>query len=173
MLVVVGILVVCVIDVSSDDCGSKHLCEEQRESEASESPQENRHAGSVDWLIDCVVGGIGCPACCEAENGSSEGENRACFRSPNAHRDVIELAGMGKLAKNNQEDDQAWDPRIALIGVHNLIPEKRNEEGCNCDDQNAGPARHVAIHSIEQLGAHNDIDRGPADTSENIETGDY
>ena len=41
MLVVVGIRVVFVIDVSSNNCGSEHLCEEQRESEATESPQEN------------------------------------------------------------------------------------------------------------------------------------
>ena len=78
---------------------------------------------------------------------------------------------MGKLAKNDQEDDEAWNPRIALIGVHKLISKKRNKEGCNCDNQNASPARHVAVHSIEQLGAHNDIDRGPADTSEDIEKG--
>ena len=122
-------------------------------------------------MIDCVVSGIRCPAGCEAEDRSSEGENGACFRGTNTHRDVVELAGMGKLAKNDQEDDQAWNPRIALIGVHNLISEKRNKEGCSCDNQNAGPARHVAVHSIEQLGAHDDIDRGPADTSENVENG--
>ena len=67
MLVVVGIRVGFVIDVSSNNCGSEHLCEKQRESEATESPQENRRAGSVDWLIDCVVSGIRCPAGCEAE----------------------------------------------------------------------------------------------------------
>jgi hypothetical protein len=78
---------------------------------------------------------------------------------------------MGKLAKNDQEDDQAWDPGIALISVHNLISEKRDQEGCGCDDQNAGPARHIAIHSIEQLGAHNDIDSGPADTSKDVKNG--
>ena len=32
MLAVVGIRVDWVIDVSSNDCGSEHLCEEQRES---------------------------------------------------------------------------------------------------------------------------------------------
>jgi hypothetical protein len=80
---------------------------------------------------------------------------------------------MGKLAKDDQEDDQARDPGIALITMHNLVTEKGNKEGCCSYDQNAGPAGHVAVHSIEQLGSHNDIDGRPTETGKDVKNGDY
>jgi hypothetical protein len=47
--------------------------------------------------------------------------------------------------------------------VHNLVPKASDEEGGGRDDENAGPAGHVAVYCGEQLGANDDIDGGPAD----------
>ena len=78
---------------------------------------------------------------------------------------------MSKLAQNDHEDDEAGDPRPEFVLVHNLVPEEGNEEGTGGDDDNTSPARHIVVHSMDQLRTDNDIDRRPADASQHIEDG--
>lgn len=80
---------------------------------------------------------------------------------------------MGKLAENNEEDDEAWNPRISLVCVHYLISKKGDKEGRRCNNDDAGPAWHIAINSIEKLGTNNDIDCGPAKTGDDIKYGNF
>lgn len=70
---------------------------------------------------------------------------------------------MRELAEDNEKNDRARNPTPSLVGVHNLVPKASDEEGGGRDDENAGPAGHVAVYCGEQLGANDDIDGGPAD----------
>jgi hypothetical protein len=65
---------------------------------------------------------------------------------------------VGKLPKDDQEDDEAGDPRVSLVGVDNLISEKSDQEGGGGNHDDSGPSWHVAIDGIEKLRTNNDID---------------
>jgi hypothetical protein len=56
--------------------------------------------------------------------------------------------------------------------VHDLVTKQRNDESRCGDYQYSGPARHITVDSIEELGANNDVDGGPTNTGENVEEGD-
>ncbi len=36
---------------------------------------------------------------------------------------------MGKFTEDDEEDDEAWDPGVSLVCVHDLVPEQGNQEG--------------------------------------------
>lgn len=76
---------------------------------------------------------------------------------------------MRELSEHDQEDYEAGDPRVVFVGVHHLVAEKRDEEGRGCDDDDAGPSRDVGVDCIQELGADNDVDGGPADARKDVE----
>lgn len=80
---------------------------------------------------------------------------------------------MRELTQHDEEDDEAWDPGVALVRVHYLVPEQRDEEGRDGDDDHASPAGHVPVDGVEELGADDHVHRGPADTGKDVEHGDF
>ena len=76
---------------------------------------------------------------------------------------------MGECAEDDQEDDEAGDPAVKLVGVHDFVAEQGDDECCSCDDDNTSPAWNVGIHSVEDLSAYNDVDGRPAYTGQDIE----
>ena len=78
---------------------------------------------------------------------------------------------MNKFPKDDQEDDEAGDPGIPLVGMHNLVSEQGNQEGRGSNNDDSSPARHVSVHSMEKLGSDDHVDRRPTNTSEDVETG--
>ena len=65
---------------------------------------------------------------------------------------------MSELSQNDQEDDEAGDPRVSLVGVHDLVAEEGDQESGSGNDDNAGPSWHVAIDGIEELSSYNYVD---------------
>lgn len=92
------------------DSSTEHLCEDERERQTSEGPEEDRHARTVDGLVDSVVCGVGGPPSAESKDGRSEGENSTSFGLSSAHWEIFELARARKLTQDDQEDDETWDP---------------------------------------------------------------
>jgi hypothetical protein len=58
---------------------------------------------------------------------------------------------MSKFTETDQEEDLAGNPGPAFVSMDNLVAEKADKERCNGDDQDANPARHVVVDSIEKL----------------------
>ena len=87
------------------------------------------------------------------------------------HGQIDKFARVCEFAEHDQEDYKARDPSIKLVYVHNLVAEERDEEGACCDYDDAGPAWYVAVHGVDQLSAHDDVDGRPAHTGEAIEDG--
>lgn len=79
---------------------------------------------------------------------------------------------MGKFAKDDQEDDEAGDPAPVFVSVDNLVAEQRHKEGRCCYDNDARVSWDAVVHCIQQLRANDYIDRGPADTSKDVEDRD-
>lgn len=76
---------------------------------------------------------------------------------------------MSKLAQDDEEDDETGDPRPELVSMHHLVPEQRDEKRAGSDDDDARVPRHVSIHRIDQLSAHNDVDSRPANAGQDVE----
>ena len=169
----VGVEVVGVRDSRRHDGGTEELGEDQGDQETAEGPKEDALLGAVDGLVDSVVSGIRGPASRESVHGSREGEDGASLGRPGRQgKSAGELARVGELAEYDQEDDQARNPRPALVHVHDLVAEGADQQGRDGDDEDARPARDVAVNSMDQLSADNDVDRGPSDASKNVEDSD-
>lgn len=80
---------------------------------------------------------------------------------------------MRKFAQDDKEDDKARDPGVSLVRMHHLVPEESDEECHGSNDNDAGPAGHIAIDGVEELGADDDIDSGPAETGDDIEDSNF
>ena len=80
---------------------------------------------------------------------------------------------MGEFADHDQEDYEAGDPRVVFVRVHYFVAEKRHQEGCGRDDDDAGPARHIAVDCVYELGADDDVDGRPADARQDVEYGNW
>lgn len=77
-----------------------------------------------------------------------------------------------ELAEHDEEDDETWDPRVALVGVHDLVAKERYEEGCGSNDQDTGPAWHFGVDGVKELSTDDDIDSGPSDAGKAVEDSD-
>jgi hypothetical protein len=55
---------------------------------------------------------------------------------------------MGKFAKNNEENNEAWDPTPEFIRVDDLVSEQGYNECGNSDDEHTSEARHVSVHRV-------------------------
>ena len=161
-----------VIDGGGDDGQAQHLGEAEREDQAGEGPEEDFGLGAVGGLVDGVVGGVAGPAGGEAEHGGGEGEHGAGLGLAHAHGDVVELARVRELAQHDEEDDEARDPAVVLVGVHDFVAEEGDEEGRGRDDDDAGPAWDGAVDGVEDLRPDDDVHGGPADAGEDVEERD-
>ena len=55
---------------------------------------------------------------------------------------------MCEFAKNDEEDDEARDPRPELVGVHNLVAKECDEECRTGDDDDAGVSWNVGVDGV-------------------------
>lgn len=76
---------------------------------------------------------------------------------------------MSKLSKYDQEDDKAGNPAIFLIVMHHLVPKQRNQECRSCNHDNARPAWHIMVDSVEELSADDCVDCRPADACQYVQ----
>ena len=152
---------------------SEDLGEEQGEDQAAIGPGENFRPGDGPRLIDGVIGRQARPAGAEAEDAGREAQHRSGFRLTRSHRNLIEAPRMGKFANHDEEDDETRDPRPEFVQVHQLVSEHRDEKRGGGNDDDACVAFDVGIDGVEELGAHNHIDRTPADARQDIEDRDW
>lgn len=158
--------------VEGHSCGdgeAEHFREEKREDETDPSPGESFDAGNGVRLVDCIISCIARPSCREAEDRGCETENTACFAVADFHGEVDKSSRVGEFAEDDEEDDKRWDPGVEFVVVDYLVAEKGDDEGRSGDDDDTGVARDVAVHGVEELGANNDVDGGPADAGEDVE----
>ena len=76
---------------------------------------------------------------------------------------------MSKLADDDEEDDEARDPGVSLVGVDDLVSKESNQESSGGNNDDTSPSWHVAVDGIEQLSTDNDINSRPTDTGEDVE----
>jgi hypothetical protein len=69
---------------------------------------------------------------------------------------------VGKDTQYDKKNDECRDPAPVFIGMNDLVTEKDNREGAECDDQNPSISWNVRVHGIDELCAYNDICRGPS-----------
>ena len=123
-------------------------------------------------MVYGVVGRIGGPACSEAEDRGCEAKDGACLSDADLHGQVAEFAAVGEFAKHDQEDDEGGDPGPEFIDVHDFVAEEGDEKCAGGDYDDACVSGHVGVYGVDELGAHDNIDRGPADAGEDVEDGD-
>nr|POE62783.1 hypothetical protein CFP56_03687 [Quercus suber]POE62785.1 hypothetical protein CFP56_03689 [Quercus suber] len=155
------------------DCNTEQLREKQGDDQTKPCPEEDLLAVRVGWLVDSVVGSIRSPSGCEAIDDSAEREHTAKLRCTNAPRYVDEIAAVSKDTQDDEKDNGSWDPRPEFVRVYDLVPEKCNEESAERDDQDTSKAGHRGVDCVDELSSNDGVDRGPADTSKNVENGDY
>jgi len=70
---------------------------------------------------------------------------------------------VGEDAKEDEEDDEGWDPGPEFVGVHDFVAERGHDKGADGDDDNASGAGNVWVDGRDELGADDRVDGGPAD----------
>lgn len=61
---------------------------------------------------------------------------------------ITTYAGMGKFSKNNEENNEAWDPAPEFIRVNDLVSEQGYKECGNSDDEHSGEAWYIIVHRV-------------------------
>lgn len=148
---------------------AEHFREAEREDQTCICPGKGLDAGYGDGLVDGVVGRIAGPAGPEPEHGRGEAEDGAGFGVTGVHGQIAEFAGMGELAEDDEEDDEAGDPRPELVGVDHLVAKTGNQEGRCRNDDDACISWHVGVDCIDQLRAHDHVDGRPAHAGQAVE----
>ena len=100
------------------------------------------------------------PVCCDS---------LAC--TAGAPFDCNEIAAVGEDSEKNEEDNRSWDPGPELVGVHYLIAKGGDGERADGDNDNASRAFDIAVDCLDELGADDRIDGGPADAGQDVENG--
>ena len=80
---------------------------------------------------------------------------------------------MREFAEHDEEDDEAGDPGPEFVEMHDFVAEEGDEEGRCGDDDDTGVAGDGVVDRVQELGADDDVDGGPADAGEDVEDGDY
>lgn len=78
---------------------------------------------------------------------------------------------MDEFAKNDQENDEAWDPAPELVCMYNFVSEQRHKEGGGGDDNHAGVAWHIGVHCVEQLRTNDGVYGRPSDARKDVKDG--
>lgn len=76
---------------------------------------------------------------------------------------------MGKFPKDDEKNNEAWNPGVTLVGMYKFVAEERYNEGGNSDNKYSGPAWHARINSVKELGADYNVNRGPTNTGKCVE----
>jgi hypothetical protein len=73
--------------------------------------------------------------------------------------DNISYTRVGKLADNDEEDDEAWDPTPELVCVDDLVSEQRYDECGNRNYEHTSKPWHIIVHGMYQLGTDDGVYR--------------
>jgi hypothetical protein len=76
---------------------------------------------------------------------------------------------VGKFAEHDEENNEAGDPTPELVRVDDLVSEQRYNECADRDDEYTSKTWHITIHSIQQLGTNDGINRRPANACKDVE----
>lgn len=76
---------------------------------------------------------------------------------------------MSKFSEDDHKNDEARDPGVSFVGVHDLVSEESDQEGRRRDDNDSCPSWHGWIDGVEELGSNNDIYCTPSDTSQYVQ----
>lgn len=172
-------VVACLIAVVAvvDGCGghdgySEELGEEERNDESEPGPEEDFTSRLIGGLIDGVISCVRGPACRKAVDNRAIREHRAHFCLTSLPRNINEVSRIRKDAQNNQEDDERRQPSDELVGVHNLVAERADDESAHGDDGDSSAAGNVWVDGFDQLCADNCVHGGPAKARKHVEDGD-
>ena len=80
---------------------------------------------------------------------------------------------MGKLSQHNEKDNEAWNPRVHLVYVYNLVSKEGYDECRCCNYNDARVSRYGRVDCVQQLSAYDNVDRRPANTGKDIEKRNY
>ena len=78
---------------------------------------------------------------------------------------------MSEFAENDQEDDEAGNPAVEFVHMHDLVAEECDDERASGNDDDTGESWHVSVDGVNQLRADNDIDSRPAEAGEAVKDG--
>ena len=76
---------------------------------------------------------------------------------------------VSKLSKDDEEDNEAGNPTPELVCVDNLVSEQRYNECGDRNDQDTSKSWYITVHSVQQLGTDDGINRRPANACKDIE----
>ena len=82
---------------------------------------------------------------------------------------MVAYTRAGKLAKNDEEYNEAGNPTPELVRVDDLVSEQRYEECRDGDYENTCEAWHIIVHRVYQLGTNDGVHRRPANARQNVE----
>lgn len=122
-------------------------------------------------LVHGIISRITGPAGCEAVDARGEAQDAARLGFANTHGEVDERSRMGKFAKNNKEDDEAWNPAVELVVVDDFVAEEGDKEGGSRNDNDAGITGDIMVDGVQELSTDDDVHGGPANASEDVEDG--
>jgi len=162
-----------VVDGGGGDGETQHLGETEREQQSGKDVEEDLDSTRVHRLVAGVVRGVAGPARGESKDRGGKGQNRPGLALARTHGKILKGARVGKLAEDDQEDDEARHPANHFIVVDHLVPEQRHKKGAGGDDDDARRTGEMGVDGVEKLGADNDVDGRPTEASETVEDGDY
>jgi len=61
---------------------------------------------------------------------------------------IMTYTGMGKFAKNYEENNEAWNPTPEFIRVDDLVSKQGYNESGNGDDEHTSEAWHIIVHCV-------------------------
>lgn len=151
---------------------TEHFGEAERENEATKGPGKDSDPIGAARLVYGVVSRITRPAGPEAKDAGREGKDRPSLGAARVHGEIREFAGVSEFAQNDEEDDETRDPGPVFVEMHDLIAEKRDDEGRGGNDYDPCISWHVGIDRVEELRADYHVDRRPPYAGQDVEEGD-
>lgn len=76
---------------------------------------------------------------------------------------------MGEATEHDEEDDESGDPAPVLVGVHDLVSGKGDEESSKGNDEDTGVTRNIPVDRVEELGTDDGVGSRPTDTGDDVQ----
>ena len=80
---------------------------------------------------------------------------------------------MSEEPQKDEEDDGGWNPGPELVSVDHLVAESGDSEGADGDNDDSSRTLNIVVDCLDELSTHDGVDRGPADTGQNVEERNY
>lgn len=154
------------------DGNDQQLGEQQRHNQSQPGPEEELPLRLRRRVINGVVGGVRGPPGGEHIHRRPERQHTAHLGLARLSRNAPEVSRVGEDPEHDREDDGGGQPRPELVGVYDLLAKHADDQGGDGDDEDAREAGNVGVDGLEELGADDGVDGGPAQTCHDIEEGD-